>query len=122
MQHPAAGMTARRSQGKPLLSVESISTAYGQGSPVFADVSFELDQGERLAVLGPNGGGKTTLFKLLLGELSPLGGRISASGAFVIRPADRALATRLSGECHRRRADGDAFTTALVAPSGPPGP
>ena len=72
--------------GDPLLLVDHVSTAYGSGPPVFSDVTFELDPGERLAVLGPNGGGKTTLFKLLLGELSPLAGRIRAAGPFAYVP------------------------------------
>jgi ABC-type Mn2+/Zn2+ transport system ATPase subunit len=72
--------------GDPLLLVDDASTAYGSGPPVFSDVTFALDSGERLAVLGPNGGGKTTLFKLLLGELSPLAGRIRAGGRFAYVP------------------------------------
>jgi ABC-type Mn2+/Zn2+ transport system ATPase subunit len=72
--------------GDPLLLVDGVSTAYGSGPPVFSDVTFELGAGERLAVLGPNGGGKTTLFKLLLGELSPLAGRIRAGGRFAYVP------------------------------------
>jgi ABC-type Mn2+/Zn2+ transport system ATPase subunit len=76
-------MTSRRDD---LLLVDEVSTAYVNGPPVFTDVSFRLRVGERLAVLGPNGGGKTTLFRLLLGEL-PLGaGRISAAGAFAYVP------------------------------------
>jgi ABC-type Mn2+/Zn2+ transport system ATPase subunit len=66
---------------KRLLEVEDVATGYG-GEPVFRGVTFDLSRGERLAVLGPNGGGKTTLFKLLLGELPVLGGRYSAAGGF----------------------------------------
>jgi len=64
-----------------LLAVEGAATGYGS-DPVFRDVSFDVQRGERVAVLGPNGGGKTTLFKLLLGELPTLAGRIFAAGAF----------------------------------------
>ena len=70
----------------PLLRVDAVSTAYESGPPVFSDVTFQLYPGERLAVLGPNGGGKTTLFKLLLGELSPLSGRSSAASRFAYVP------------------------------------
>jgi ABC-type Mn2+/Zn2+ transport system ATPase subunit len=62
-----------------------VATGYG-GAPVFTGVTFQLEQGERLAVLGPNGGGKTTLFKLLLGELPLLAGRISTEGGFAYVP------------------------------------
>jgi manganese/iron transport system ATP-binding protein/manganese/zinc/iron transport system ATP- binding protein len=61
--------------------VREATAGYGQ-EPVFQGVSFELRRGERLAVLGPNGGGKTTLFRLLLGELPLLAGRIEAAGGF----------------------------------------
>jgi ABC-type Mn2+/Zn2+ transport system ATPase subunit len=64
-----------------LLTVDDAATGYGP-EPVFRGVSFDLRRGERLAVLGPNGGGKTTLFKLLLGELPVLAGRVSATGRF----------------------------------------
>jgi ABC-type Mn2+/Zn2+ transport system ATPase subunit len=64
-----------------LLEVEDAATGYGS-APVFRGVTFDLQPGERLAVLGPNGGGKTTLFKLLLGELPLLAGRVRSAGGF----------------------------------------
>ena len=64
-----------------ILEVEGVAAGYG-GMPVFSGLTFDLRAGERLAVLGPNGGGKTTLFRLLLGELAPLAGRITARGGF----------------------------------------
>jgi ABC-type Mn2+/Zn2+ transport system ATPase subunit len=70
---------------EPLLTVRDAATGYGQ-QPVFRDVGFVLHRGERLAVLGPNGGGKTTLFKLLLGELPLLDGEIEAGGRFAYVP------------------------------------
>jgi ABC-type Mn2+/Zn2+ transport system ATPase subunit len=71
--------------GDRLLAVRDASTGYGN-RPVFTGVSFDLRNGERLAVLGPNGGGKTTLFKLLLGELPLLAGQIGAEGRFSYVP------------------------------------
>jgi ABC-type Mn2+/Zn2+ transport system ATPase subunit len=59
----------------------------GYGGPlVLENVTFELTAGERIAVLGPNGGGKSTLFRTLLGELRPERGRISAGGRFGYLP------------------------------------
>ena len=52
----------------PLVAVGDLTGSYG-GEPALADVSFAVGPGEALAVLGPNGGGKTTLFRALLGEL-----------------------------------------------------
>jgi ABC-type Mn2+/Zn2+ transport system ATPase subunit len=59
-----------------LLHVERLRAGYG-GPPVIEDVTFDLRKGERVGVLGPNGGGKSTLFRVLLGELQPYGGTIS---------------------------------------------
>jgi ABC-type Mn2+/Zn2+ transport system ATPase subunit len=61
---------------------EGLSAGYG-GRAVLSDVSFAADPGQTVCVLGPNGGGKTTLFRALMGELEPLAGRVGLSG----RPA-----------------------------------
>lgn len=62
------------------LSVENLSFAYGE-TPVLRDVSFTVERGELLSVLGPNGVGKTTLFRCILGTLTPQAGRIAMDGA-----------------------------------------
>jgi ABC-type Mn2+/Zn2+ transport system ATPase subunit len=59
----------------PLVRVEGLAVGY-EGRAVLTDVSFAAEPGERIAVLGPNGGGKTTLFRALLGELPPLAGAV----------------------------------------------
>ncbi len=58
-----------------------MSAGYG-GRPVISDVTFDLRAGERIGVLGPNGGGKSTLFRVLLGELEPYGGLITGPRHF----------------------------------------
>jgi ABC-type Mn2+/Zn2+ transport system ATPase subunit len=57
---------------------EGLSAGYG-GRPVLDDVSFAAQAGQTVCVLGPNGGGKTTLFRALMGELEPLAGRVDLS-------------------------------------------
>jgi ABC-type Mn2+/Zn2+ transport system ATPase subunit len=59
-----------------LLRADGVSAGYGRG-PVIEAVTFDLAGGERISVLGPNGGGKSTLFRVLLGELEPYGGTIA---------------------------------------------
>ena len=59
----------------PLLRADGLAAGYG-GPPVLHDVAFSARPGERIAVLGPNGGGKTTLFRTLLGELRPAAGAL----------------------------------------------
>ncbi len=46
------------------------------GRPLFSDVSFQLEAGERMTLSGPNGAGKSTLLRILAGELSPDGGKV----------------------------------------------
>ncbi len=61
--------------GEPLIEARELSVGY-EAAPVLTGVSFTLGAGERLALLGPNGGGKTTLLRALLGELPPLAGEL----------------------------------------------
>ena len=56
----------------PLLETHELAAGYG-GPPVLEDVSFAAVAGERIGVLGPNGGGKSTLFRVLLGDENPDG-------------------------------------------------
>jgi len=64
------------------VATEGLSAGYG-GRPVLRDVSFAAAPGQTVCVLGPNGGGKTTLFRALIGELEPLAGHVRLTG----RPA-----------------------------------
>jgi len=67
----------------PAVAVTDLAVSYGGPSPALERVDFELQPGSSLCVLGPNGGGKTTLFRALTGELAPLGGAVRVDG----RPA-----------------------------------
>jgi ABC-type Mn2+/Zn2+ transport system ATPase subunit len=69
--------------------VEQLAAGYG-GEPVLEHVALEVQAGQSVCVLGPNGGGKTTLFRVLLGELEPTTGRVELSG----RPAYMAQTER----------------------------
>ncbi len=61
-----------------LIEAEGLAAGYG-GVPAISDVEFTLQAGQTLALLGPNGGGKTTLLRALLGELRPLAGRLTVA-------------------------------------------
>jgi len=52
-----------------VIRVERLAGGYAPGTDAITDVGFALEDGTIAAVLGPNGGGKTTLFRALLGEL-----------------------------------------------------
>jgi ABC-type Mn2+/Zn2+ transport system ATPase subunit len=62
-----------------LASASQLAAGYGR-LPVIEDVTFEVEGGQRVALLGPNGGGKTTLLRVLLGELRPMRGTAKVNG------------------------------------------
>lgn len=62
-----------------LVEAENFSTGY-DGRVAISGVGFTLGRGERLALLGPNGGGKTTLLRAILGQLPAITGALEVSG------------------------------------------
>jgi ABC-type Mn2+/Zn2+ transport system ATPase subunit len=60
-------------QPEPLIEARGLVAGY-DGKAAISGVDFALRAGERMALLGPNGGGKTTLLRAILGELRPLAG------------------------------------------------
>lgn len=62
-----------------ILRAEGLGLRYESGSAL-ESVSFELQSGERLAVVGPNGAGKSTLLKIIAGVLTPSAGRVQIFG------------------------------------------
>lgn len=65
---------------KPIVKLENVSFAYQQDL-VLKDVSFIIEPGEFVGLIGPNGGGKTTLLKLILGFIKPNRGKVLTFGA-----------------------------------------
>ena len=63
----------------PIVEMNNVSFAYN-GDTVLQDVSLEIRQGDFMAMIGPNGGGKTTLLKLILGLLKPDTGSVRVTG------------------------------------------
>ncbi len=88
----ATGETTQNAD--PAIEFDRVSFRYaGAESPAVERVSLRVERGEFLGVLGPNGGGKSTLLKLVLGRLKPTAGEVRVLGR---TPAD-AVASGLVG-------------------------
>ncbi len=66
-----------------MLRVENLSKSYG-AQVLFNDLSFTVNDGERVGLVGRNGNGKTTLFNMLLGRVEPDGGSVSVPADYRI--------------------------------------
>jgi zinc transport system ATP-binding protein len=64
----------------PVAELEGVSFAYRQGQPVLTGVDLVVSENEFVAVAGPNGGGKTTLIRLILGLERPSSGSVRLFG------------------------------------------
>ncbi len=100
------------------LTVESLSFAFGSRE-VLRGVSFEAERGELLSVLGPNGVGKSTLFRCILGSLEDYGGRILLDGEDVRGIPLRERAKRLAyiPQIHRPTFGYTVLDTVLMGTS-----
>ncbi|MBN2451562.1 MAG: ATP-binding cassette domain-containing protein [Lentisphaeria bacterium] len=70
----------------PAVTFQNVSFSFPGSGPVLSDISFRIGPHAHVCLIGPNGGGKTTLLKLALGLLPPDEGRIDVFG----RPPHRA--------------------------------
>lgn len=71
-------MNADETETGRFVSASGLAVGY-EGPPVLSEVEFEVSAGETIGILGPNGGGKTTLFRCLLGQIEPSSGTLEVS-------------------------------------------
>ncbi len=74
-QNPYIRFEPEKALHRRALEVENLEFGY-DGTPLLSGLGFSLEAGEKLAVIGGNGVGKTTLLKLLMGELAPRAGEV----------------------------------------------
>ena len=77
------------------LVVDRVSFAYGDGPPVLRSVDLTIPSGERLALVGPTGAGKSTLAKLCSRLYDPVGGRVTFAGVDLRDATMRSLRRRI---------------------------
>lgn len=68
----------------PILTLEDAAVGYETGKPILSQLNLRLDMDDRVALLGANGNGKSTLSKLLAGRLKAMQGRMTRSGKLKI--------------------------------------
>lgn len=86
--------------GGVLLRAAGLSFAYSSQSPLFAGLDLEVRAGERVALLGPSGVGKTTLCRVLAGILEPSEGSVRVGACEPCRGCGPAVVSR--GSCRNR--------------------
>jgi ATP-binding cassette subfamily F protein 3 len=64
----------------PLITLDMAAVGYAEASPVLRSLNLRIDPDDRIALLGRNGNGKTTLARLLAAQLAPMEGAMNASG------------------------------------------
>ena len=106
----------------PILALDRVAVGY-DGKPVLRGLSLRIDMDDRIALLGANGNGKSTLAKLLAGRLAPLAGEVrrgSEAAGRLFRPAPdrRAGPRRNAGRPHGARPAACA-AAGRCAPSSP---
>jgi ATP-binding cassette subfamily F protein 3 len=79
-----------RQSGRDVLAVDSLSKAFGDNR-LFEDISFNIRLGDRVALIGPNGCGKSTLFKIILGKIPPSSGTVKTGTGVEIGYYDQEL-------------------------------
>ncbi len=92
------------------MSVKNLTFRYGSNA-ILEKITFDIHAGDYIGIVGPNGGGKTTLLKLMLGLLKPESGEIFLSGDLIHHSADRA---RIGYVPQRSTADDHIFPATVT--------
>ncbi len=97
-----------------MISIRNITLAFG-GPPIFDGIDLQVEQGDRLCLMGRNGTGKSTLLKLISGELLPEGGDISRQQGLRVALVSQDIPQGLSGTVFDVVAAGMGNAAALLA-------
>ena len=95
LDQPAVSASPARVALGPTIEVEHVDFRYDDGTVALRDVSFAIRQGEKVAIVGPNGSGKTTISKHFMGLLKPTKGRVLVDGIDTRKTSTRELSKRV---------------------------
>ncbi|GAA0031373.1 hypothetical protein BROWWM01_55050 [Bradyrhizobium ottawaense] len=106
----------------PIIAVDNASVGYDPASPVLNRVTLRIDNDDRIALLGANGNGKSTLVKLLAGRLAPFSGKVTRADklsiAYFAQHQLDELNVDASAYDHVRKLMGDAPEAKVRARAG----
>lgn len=106
--------------GKPFLSLLDVSFER-DNRLILSDINFTVDLGDFIAITGPNGGGKTTLLRLILGLLKPTSGKVQfydADGRTIVPKAPGYLPQKNSVDAHFPITVREVIASGLLADNG----
>jgi ATP-binding cassette subfamily F protein 3 len=93
-----------------MISVDNVSVIHG-GSPLFSNITFNINETDKIALMGKNGAGKSTLLKIIAGQNKPSSGAVSAPKGFVVAYLPQHLLT--SDDCTVMEETSKAFASYL---------
>ncbi|AWL96490.1 ABC-F family ATP-binding cassette domain-containing protein [Bradyrhizobium ottawaense] len=106
----------------PIIAVDNASVGYDPAAPVLGRVTLRIDNDDRIALLGANGNGKSTLVKLLAGRLAPFSGKVTRADklsiAYFAQHQLDELNVDASAYDHVRKLMGDAPEAKVRARAG----
>jgi phospholipid/cholesterol/gamma-HCH transport system ATP-binding protein len=103
----------KKQEAAPLISVRNVTAGYGD-KIIIRDVSFDVQRGEIVSILGRSGCGKTTLFKVMTGLIRPLSGEVQIDGETII-PAEYGGSEAILRKIGVMFQSGALFTSMTVA-------
>ncbi|SFO78438.1 ATP-binding cassette, subfamily F, member 3 [Bradyrhizobium sp. Ghvi] len=106
----------------PIIAVDNASVGYDPAAPVLTRITLRIDNDDRIALLGANGNGKSTLVKLLAGRLAPFSGKVTRADKLSIAYFAQHQLVELNEDAstydHVRKLMGDAPEAKVRARAG----
>lgn len=77
--------------GETIIRFEDVSFEFGHNKPILDEVSFSVRRGSKFTIMGQNGAGKSTIFKLIMSEIKPESGKINIGNRATIATARQVI-------------------------------